>query len=76
MTGLFYVNAGSIYKYWTGLGLWACYYRYTNGKAYSESDYGSEFGQNGVAGQSSRASGLPSEAGTQNYQQSTLGRRN
>jgi len=52
-------------------------YGYTNGKAYSESDYGSEFGQNGVAGgQSSRASGLPSEAGTQNYQQSTLGRRN
>ena len=52
-------------------------FRYTNGKAYSESDYGSEFGQGtGVAGQSSRASGLASEVDPPNYQQSTLSRRN
>jgi len=52
-------------------------YGYTNGKAYSESDYGSEFGQGtGVAGQSSRASGLASEVDPPNYQQSTLSRRN
>jgi len=53
-------------------------YGYTNGKAYSESDYGSEFGQNGVAGQSSRASGVPGSAvdgEPPNYQQSTLSRR-
>jgi len=52
-------------------------YGYTNGKAYSESDYGSEFGQNGVAGQSSRASGAPGSAvdDPPGYQQSTLSRR-